>query len=318
VSLAKKIAVEPLSEARWERVERALLRQLEQLEQEDPSGTLSSRGTEGWRSLRWRPAAALVMTGAAAAAVGVVGWHLFSRPAEGIATTRLETGAYGSQVEVGESTVDVGPESTVRVSGDDGHGVVLVLNRGRVECDVPPRRARPAFVVEAGAVTVRVIGTHFAVRRVEDATTVDVQRGVVDVEIGEEHVLVHAGEHWPPSPRAVALPSGSAGETPSDAAAATSLAAASTSRLPAGTTAREQYEAASRLESAQPEVAIAMYGGLARRGGPWGMNALFAEGRLQAERGHDDEARALLRDYLARFPSGPNADDARRVIGRLH
>jgi ferric-dicitrate binding protein FerR (iron transport regulator) len=58
-------------------------------------------------------------------------------------------------------------------------------------------------VVEAGPVTLRVSGTHFAVRRGTDATTVVVQRGVVDVEVGDRHVLVHAGERWPPSMSAV-------------------------------------------------------------------------------------------------------------------
>jgi len=313
VSLAKKIRVEPLSEMRWERLERALL---EQLDGQDASFPVSVRAAEGARALRWRSAAALVMAGAAAAVLGVVTWHLLAWRGEAVATTRLETGTNGTQVEVGESTLDVGPESTMRVSGDDGQGVVVVLNRGRVECDVPPRKARPPFVVEAGAVTVRVIGTHFAVGRGVDGTTVDVQRGVVDVEAGEKHVLVHAGEHWPPSNSAVVVDDGSAAEVSS---ATTSLAAppSSPAHLAAGATARDQYEAASRLETTQPDSAIAVYRGLARRGGPWGMNALFAEGRLEADRGHGDEARRLLHEYLARYPGGPNADDARRVIGRL-
>src|ERR1700734_693813 len=110
----------------------------------------------------------------------------------------------------------------MRVSGDDEHVVVLVLNPGRVEGDVRPRKARPPFVVEAGPVTVRVIGTHFAVGRGADGTTVDVQRGVVDVESGEQHVLVHAGEHWPSSSLAEDR---AAAEIPSDTPAPTSLAA---------------------------------------------------------------------------------------------
>jgi hypothetical protein len=311
VSLAKKIRIEPLSDARWERVERALLLKLDQ---EEASVPASAQEIEAVRALRWRPAAGLVMAGAAAAVLGVVAWHLVSRPAESMATTRLETGANGTEVEVGESTLDVGPESTMRVSGDDGHGVVLVLNRGRVECDVPPRKARPPFVVEAGPVTVRVIGTHFAVGRGADGTTVDVQRGVVDVESGEQHVLVHAGEHWPLSSLAEDR---AAAEIPSDTPAPTSLAAPPSSPARFAGTAREQYEAASRLETTQPDSAIAAYRWLARRGGPWGMNALFAEGRLEADRGHADEARRLLHEYLTRYPGGPNADDARRVVGRL-
>jgi len=314
VPRAKEIRIEPLSDARWERVERALLLKLEQ---EEPTFPAAVREVEGARTLRGRAAAGLVMAGAAAAVLGVVTWHLVSRPAEAIATTRLETGANGTEVEVGESTLDVGPESTLRVSGDDGHGVVLVLDRGRVECDVPPRKARPPFVVEAGPVTVRVIGTHFAVGRGAEGTTVDVQRGVVDVESGEQHVLVHAGEHWPSTSAAVLAEDVAAAEIPSEAPAATSLATPPSSPARFAGTAREQYEAASRLETTQPDAAIAEYRWLARWGGPWGMNALFAEGRLEADRGHADEARRLLREYLTRYPGGPNADDARRVLGHL-
>ena len=60
--------------------------------------------------------------------------------------------------------------------------MTVVLERGRVECEVPPRNDRPPFSVEAGDVTVRVVGTHFSVARSGSKDVeVDVQRGVVQV-----------------------------------------------------------------------------------------------------------------------------------------
>jgi hypothetical protein len=80
---------------------------------------------------------------------------------------------------------------------------------------------------------------------------------------------------------------------------------------------RERYDAASKLEAQKPEAAMALYSDLARQGGAWGMNALFAEGRLEADRGHSSDAVRLLEEYLARYPVGPNAEDARRLLARM-
>jgi hypothetical protein len=46
------------------------------------------------------------------------------------------------------------------------------------------------------------------------------------------------------------------------------------------------------------------------------MNALFAQARLELERGNRAEGQRLLADYLARYPHGPNARDARRLLSR--
>jgi hypothetical protein len=47
------------------------------------------------------------------------------------------------------------------------------------------------------------------------------------------------------------------------------------------------------------------------------MNALFAAGRLQAARGARADALALLSEYVMRYPQGPNAHDALRILDRL-
>ena len=80
---------------------------------------------------------------------------------------------------------------------------------------------------------------------------------------------------------------------------------------------RARYEAAARLEARDPASALATYRALAGGHGPWAGNALFAAGRLAADRGQRAEAQELLRRYLDRFPSGPNVADARALLDRL-
>ncbi len=313
---AVKIEIEPLSEARWARVERAVL---------DATADGAIDLAPQVPAPRWRlAAAALVLTGALAAIAGGLAWRALQPEARG-GPTRVETAANGSHVEFGESTIDVGPTSAVRLAGDDSRGVVVTLDRGRVECDVTPRRGRPPFVVEAGSVEVRVVGTHFVVARTGETVGVDVQRGQVEVTSNGARSLVSAGAHWPASPEvAPQLPAPPASAAPSPRETSAGRAAPvepHTSALPARGGSplppREQYEAATRLEAEQPAAAIALYRELAHQGGAWGENALFAAGRLEADRGDQDEARRLLREYVGRYPTGPNANDARQLLDRL-
>jgi hypothetical protein len=317
--LRRTIEVEPLSEARWARVERAVLDAGINAEGggERSLSTIARDAT----AVRWRFAVLCVLAGAVAAICGAASWRILL-PEGHTGATRVETAANGSRVEFGESTIDVGPMSAVRLDGDDSRGVVVTLDRGRVECDVSPRRERPPFIVDAGGVEVRVIGTHFVVARSADAVTVDVQRGQVEVTSGGTRSLVSAGSHWPVSADAplagpALVPSA---ESAAHAAAPAEIRAGSPAVAPrtaAIVLPHDQYDAASKLEARQPEAALAMYRDLARQGGSWGQNALFAEGRLQADRGEKDDARRLLREYLARYPNGPNADDAQRLVDRL-
>jgi hypothetical protein len=61
---------------------------------------------------------------------------------------------------------------------------------------VAPRGERPPFVVQAGDVRVRVVGTRFGVSRGRDAVTVDVTKGIVEVESHGEIQRVGAGQRW--------------------------------------------------------------------------------------------------------------------------
>lgn len=94
----------------------------------------------------------------------------------------------GSQLNVGPFS---GVEGTATMS--DVH---LALARGNVFFDVSHVVGRP-FVVDAGPVTVRVVGTRFRVTRDGDRVTVQVERGRVQVQSPAGATFVGAGESWP-------------------------------------------------------------------------------------------------------------------------
>src|SRR5262249_51861580 len=86
---------------------------------------------------------------------------------------------------------------------------------------------------------------------------------------------------------------------------------------PAPPSREDWYEQAARLEGRAPEQAIAIYRALAAGDDAWAANALYAYGRLEADRHHRAEARQLLGEYLARFPQGVNVRDARHLLEKL-
>lgn len=330
--------VEPLSEARWGRIKRSLFEKLDEEGLAAPQARLA-RGRSR--------VARFVAAGAVAAAVGALASRALWQPAASppSSPSHIATAASESHVSLGGASLDVGPRSELDVSGDDAHGVRVHLNRGRVACAVAPRHGRPPFVVEAGDVLVRVVGTHFAVSRSDDGVTVNVTTGVVEVEEHGEVHRVGAGERWPAlpvattegassevrspeppppvevrsAPHAVAAPPAppaptSALETTATAPIVPSFAPAPS---PSRRTPQERFESAAGLESTEPAAALAIYEDLARDDGPWGANALFAAGRLEVDGEAHDDARRLLQQYLARFPHGPNAADARALLAGL-
>jgi TolA-binding protein len=70
------------------------------------------------------------------------------------------------------------------------------------------------------------------------------------------------------------------------------------------------------MEASNPEGALSIYRKLAAGSGPWAANALYAAGRLQADRGRRGEASQLLQQYLTRFPNGANARDAKDLLDK--
>ncbi|MDP9037161.1 MAG: FecR family protein, partial [Myxococcota bacterium] len=255
MSLKNKLSIEPLTEARWGRVERTVFRAVENgLPLANPRADDNERRRENLPSVRWRSSTSLVLAGAAAAAIGAFSWRTIAQREQRevhAGPARFETAAAGSHVEVGESTVDVGPESSVRVVGDDAHGVIVMLDGGRVEVDVSPRHDRPPFIVQAGPVEVRVIGTHFVVTRAGTAVGVEVQRGTVEVISGDQHTFVAAGAHWPSLPEH-APPDARGAVSPSTIVPVTQKPVASSpgrAAAPPAPASHESYESPSKLES---------------------------------------------------------------------
>ncbi len=321
-----ELEVESLSEARWSKIEQGIFTRLERGD-DAPSAALSRlpylrRPTA---HVWWSAAAAM----AACLLVGWLAWHARSEPA----LSRISTGVSASHVMLPGVVLDVAPDSTVLVSGSSSDSQLLVLDRGEVSCNVTHRRSGSPFVVQAGEVRVEVIGTRFRVVRDGDTARVSVQEGVVKVSARGQSVNVLAGHSWP----AVAVPPSSPAAPP---ATATSAAAsperedaapsrprpsvrrsaeprAVASQEPAPRSLQADFEAAARLEAQNPKESIRLYRELGTGSSSWAQNALFAHGRLEAARGSRSEARRVLTQYLHRFPSGANADDARRLLQRL-
>jgi hypothetical protein len=294
-----------------------------------PSTPAASPSRDGivkrWRW--WAMAAAAI-----AAALALWRWHPGPAERGPLANpSRIATGAAGSHVVLDGMGLDLAPESAVVVDGDATRGVLVVLDRGSVLLDVEGRVAKSGFVVQAGEVRVRVVGTRFKVSRLDDGASVEVERGVVDVDARGSTVRVNAGETWrsepaptiappppqpapPPEPaRSRAVRRGAARTAPSKAVGLDAGAPAP----PAPPGSQQLYETAARIEVSDPARAILIYRELVARGDAWTADALFAQGRLEAARGDRAGARATLGEYLTRFPRGPNADDARLLLDRM-
>ncbi len=369
-----EVDVEPLGDPRWTRIERGMFAKLER----PPATGLAAR--LGGRRV-WIGGACVLAAAAAAVVIG--------RPSVGARSrdpVRLVTTGSPSRFTIGESSLWIEPSSLVLVSGDDEHGVDVVLDRGTVTCEVAPRRGRPPFVVDAGEVRVQVVGTRFTVTRGSGETSVGVDHGVVEVAVGGVVTVLHDGERWPapsagsrvapggidrtaatpgggeaapdrsssagptvagPSSTAVSPPGAAPGEAsspgvPADIPAAPPHAA-SIARRAVGSSAapgvlppasapsglapssagapapspQQVFESAARIERTRPDDAAALYRQLVSGGTAWAGSALFALGRLEADRGRRPEATHLLEEYLARYPRGINGDDARALLQRL-
>jgi FecR-like protein len=299
-----KLPIEPLDEGSFERI----ARRLETTEPVVPAAA------PGRRPRRW-----VVPALAMAAASGVLVAWLALRNEVPVAASNVTTQASGTRVTAGGVVLDVGPYSTLSYEGD----LRVVLEKGQVLCDVMPRGTRPPVVVEAGDVTVRVVGTRFAVYREGASARVEVEHGIVEVLRGGQSARVGAGEKWPvvkveaetPAPeQAEPAPKATHEHAPPPRHTAPPPRHATPTPAPSP---RERYEAAAALESKDPTAARAMYAELARGDDAWAQNSLYAQARLAHERGQRDEAARLCRQYLARFPSGANAQDARELLDKL-
>jgi hypothetical protein len=326
----RRIEVEPLSEQRWSKIERSLFARLEREAGVSPG---SSRSESPRSRLPWFGAAA-----AAAAIALVTALILLDRPshfAEVELPSRITTGADTSHLALPGLSVDVEPESAVVVGPETSQGLLIVVDRGAIVCDVAPRSTDAPLIVQAGAARVRVLGTRFGVSRQGDGARVSVEHGVVEVSAHGRSVRVHAGEVWPaaetaPLGNADPAPQGATFErTPESAprgavpterrAPAPKLPAPVSSPVAEDTKPSPQtvFEQAAALERRDPAKASQLYRSLESGSDSWAKNALYARARLEASRGNRGEARRLLERYLDRFPRGENAEDARAVLERV-
>ncbi len=289
--------VEPMAESKWARIEKKVMGEIH---------VDGSRAPKKPRVTKW--IVAVVVPVAAAAA-----FVLYARTPHETPGARIVTTDTTSRLEIDQSVLDIGPSSAATVTHETS-GVVVKLEHGRVECEVAPRKTGQSFVVLAGDVRVRVVGTHFAVARGDD-TSVDVQRGAVEVTSRGVVATLHAGDHWstPLVVATAAAPVVTIAEPVATEAPKVQATATASAELPP----QREFEIAAGLEKSDPDRATAMYEKLVKRGGSWGENALYAEGRLEIDRGHVARGRQLLQTYVAQHPRGANVEDARALLERV-
>ena len=333
--------IEPLSETSWRRIERDVFAELDRNPGRNPGLETSASPAPHWLQ-RWRrPFIGMGMGLAAAAALLLV---LRGSPDGRMSQpSRIVTDEAPAALTVGRASLRVAPASVVWVQSSPDHEVMVMLEAGRVDCRVAHDEQQPPLVVQAGDVRVEVVGTSFAVMRQGSSAAVEVHEGVVKIFHDGRRVLVGAGQRWAPGddtpggddPVSAAnartgdgtQPAAPPGNATGDGVRPPSSASPSTSTSPStrpenaepGTGARaadpkQRYEKAARLEATDPAAAIAIYRELARGKSPWAANALFAQARLELDRGHRPEAARLLRAYLQRHPGGHNAADARALL----
>lgn len=344
----RRIEVEPLAEQRWEKIERSLFARRER-------GLGGAHDFSERRGRRWTHPALLI---AAAALVSVLGFTMFEarqQPQHAALgdPSRITTGPNASHLALTGLALDVEPHSAVVVGAETSQGVLIVLDRGSIVCEVAPRSLDKPLIVQAGAARVRVIGTRFSVTRLGEAARVKVEHGAVEVLSSAGKWRVEAGQEWPSAPPsssaslpAVAnlspiddAPSPSIGAHPPFAGASPErpITRSRPSRPPSSGGAtrtgedatvpesapkpvasrQDVFEQATALERSDPAQAGHLYRTLESGGDSWAQNALYARGRLEASRGSRAAARSLLTRYLERFPQGTNAEDARAVLRRL-
>jgi transmembrane sensor len=189
------VDVEPFTEHRWRRVERSMFEQLDD---------------RPWAARAYLPPRAL-LAAVPAIALGAIVFllvHALARPLALPDPVRMATREGPSRLTVGESTIVAAPDSLVLVRRDDGRGVEVTVDHGRIDCDVGARQGRPPFVVDAGKVRVRAVGTAFSVVHDARNTLVEVAHGAAEVVTGGIVTTLHDGDRWEDG---AARPGGSVG-----------------------------------------------------------------------------------------------------------
>jgi transmembrane sensor len=222
---------------------------------------------------------------------------------------QLETAADALSVTlVDGSSLKVEPRSRVEVGERNPSALKLVLARGRIACDVTHKPGR-SFVVAAGGVEVRVVGTRFSVaneaadsgRRVE----VRVERGTVEVRGAgpdAEVVRIEAGHSWSQVTKTEAL----AGQGEGEGSGEDTTGGEAEAPAPAGASATRGRAAADKGHRAgQPAAAAA------------DARELFEQARSRWRAGRNAEAARTYQVLLESYPRDPRAGLAAFELGRL-
>jgi transmembrane sensor len=254
----------------------------------------------------------------------------------------LADGARPTSITLAEgSRVDLGPSTRARLTSARPKAIRIDLERGSVDIEATHVEGR-TFVVGAGGYEVRVVGTHFAVRRDPgDQIVVRVDRGAVVVaaagSAGGETRRLGAGEQWSapdgvparvsavaePAPSLTAMgepvPPPGAEPTPSPPVAAVERAPQTSAAAHRDATAKELFDDAQRARAdGRPFDAARAFDRLRRTypQDPRAALSAFELGRLRLDAlGDPRGAEEALRDAIALGPSSPFREDAesRRV-----
>lgn len=320
--------IEDLSDISWQRVERDLFARLEL------DGPVAEPAPARPSRRAWRWAAGGALAAVAAAALILVLSRGENAGEHKPQLSRLVTEGAPSSITVRDAAITAAPHTALLVTESGSAGIHVILERGAVDCTVPPRKNRPPFVVVAGGVQVSVTGTRFSVARYGDTAEVVVERGQVTILAAGERYLVGPGERWPDKSAAAETADEpemyleddlSKRRAPAHKRPAKPKKVKKRERPETPETAdeaepspKERFAAAARLERSDPAAALAIYRQLAReRAGVWSANALYAQAELELRRGNESRAKKLLERYLKRYPKGPNAAIAKSELQRL-
>lgn len=204
-----RFEVEPLPDRRWAEIDRRVL------------GTLAATGPVAPPSLeRSRRGLVAAFSLASAATLASAAAALFAlssaEPTRG-AMSHVTTDRSESVASVGDVRMEVAALSSVIWFERSPDEYMVSIEHGSARFLVPPRAGRPAFVVQAGDVSVEVVGTRFRVTRPAGASsgTVEVEEGTVRVTAMDQEHLVHGGGRWPaPDADAATPPAEASGSAP--------------------------------------------------------------------------------------------------------
>ena len=236
------------------------------------------------------------------------------------------------------STIALGPKGRGRLFADDS-SVRFDLHQGRASFDVVPARKR-TWTINAGKNEVRVVGTRFSVVYGSgEAFEVDVERGIVAVQVPDRMASMElkAGDHLIGRPGRIEVVQAATGPlasataparqveaTPSPAALAVVPPPAAANPAPsapepaAAPETRPEWQVRYRNGRYAESVALVRANGVAKHLTELSPSALADLADAARLGGDPDLAVRALTLLLQRFPSAPEARDGRFLRGRVH